>query len=206
VTRVNDRDGAPGRNALGHRLVHAILLAFCGLAMGLPIVAAHDGFTGIILEPDHANPGGVIAVRGDNISTDEALHVELVVGATRIDLATVVTDGVGHFSAGVNIPTDLAVGAYVIEAVSPSGGRMTAPLTVEGTPIFNGQDGAPPGRDEGLPALPPARGQPAPMPVAVAGAASASEVDLVPFVALALAVGGLGLLVWRTRRSQASQA
>ena len=50
-------------------------------------------------------------------------------------------------------------------------------------------------------------------PVASAGSplrpladpSGAGQVDLVPVVALALAVGGLGLLVWRTRRSAASQ-
>jgi hypothetical protein len=183
-----------------------MLLAVCGLAIGLPVVAAHDGFTGIILEPDRVSPGGVIAVRGDNISTDEELRVLLVVDGTRTRLATVVTDGVGHFAVGVDIPTDLPVGAYAIEAVGLSGVYMTAPLFVEGTPIFDGQDGAPPGRDEGLPALPPARGQSAPVPVAGRGATSASDVDYVPFVALALAVGALGFLVWRTRRSPAAQA
>jgi len=204
VTRVNDQVGAPGRHALGHRLVSAILLAVCGLAIGLPAVAAHDGFTGIILEPDHANPGGVVAVRGDNISTDESLRVELVVGSTRTELATVVTDGVGHFTVGVDIPTDLAVGVYAIEVVGESGVHMMAALTVEGTPIFDGQEGAPPGQDEGLPALPVLRAQPAPAPVSGAGD-SASDVDLVPLAALAMAVGALGFLVWRTRRPPAAQ-
>jgi len=86
-------------------------------------------------------------------------------------------------------------------------------LFVEGAPLIEG-DGAPPGQDEGLPAIaPPPSGQAAPgagaaatfRPTVVSSSGAGSDIDLVPLVALALAIGGLGMLVWRTRRPPAAQ-
>ena len=52
------------------------------------------------------NPGGVIVVRGDNVSTDDPVRVELVGGVTRIELGTAVTDGEGHFTIGATVPPE----------------------------------------------------------------------------------------------------
>ena len=64
----------------------------------------------MFVEPTAVNPGGVIVVRGDNVSTDDPVRVELVAGVTRIELATAVTDGEGHFTVGGAFPPDLAAG------------------------------------------------------------------------------------------------
>ncbi len=46
---------------------------------------------------------------------------------------------------------------------------------------------------------------PAPLqPIAIAPSTTPSDIDLVRFVALAGAIGALGTLAWRTRRSDAA--
>ena len=190
--------------AAGRRLLSAVLIVL--VAVGLPGPAAgHDGITGVFVEPELVNPGGVIVVRGDNVSTDDPVRVELVAGVNRIELATAVTDGEGHFTVGANLPVDLTAGRYAIEVNGASGVRMTDYVQVEGAAIFDGQQGAPVGRDEGLPTLPPdvgeaALGAPGPK------ADPASDTDLVPLAALIAAIGGLLLFMRWTRRPPTSRA
>ena len=204
VSRAEDQAGALRLMSAGRRLLSAVMLAL--VAIGLPATAAgHDGITGVFVEPDLVNPGGVIVVRGDNVSTDDPVRVELVAGVTRIELATAVTDGEGHFTVGASLPVDLAAGRYAIEVNGASGVRMTDYVQVDGAAIFDGQEGAPVGRDEGLPTLPPDVGEAAPgAPGPTADAAS--DTDLVPLAALLAAIGGLMLFVRWTRRPSTSRA
>ena len=174
---------------------------FALVAFGLPSSAAgHDGLTGVFVDPPRVNPGEVIVVRGDNVSTDDPVRVELVSGVTRIELGTAVTDGEGHFTIGATVPPETPVGPYTVEVSGLSGVRMSVPLIVHGIPFYDGQNGAPPGRDEGLPAMPSVEGR---LPDQLAGqpaAATAPDLDLVPLVALGLAVGGFVLFVRWSRR------
>ena len=199
VPRVHDRAGALRLMAAGRRLLSALVLGL--VAVGLPATATgHDGITGVFVEPDLVNPGGVIVVRGDNVSTDDPVRVELITGVTRIELGTALTDGEGHFTIGATIPPETAVGPYTIEVIGLSGVRMSVDLLVEGTPFYDGQNGAPPGRDEGLPAMPSLE---ALIPDQRAGqplAAAEPDLDLVPLVALGLAAGGFVLFMRWSRR------
>ena len=199
VPRADDRAGAPRLMAAGRRLLSAVALGL--IAVGLPASAAgHDGITGVFVEPDRVNPGGVIVVRGDNVSTDDPVRIELIAGVTRIELGTAVTDGEGHFTIGATIPPETPVGPYAIEVSGQSGVRMSVDLLVEGSPFYDGQNGAPPGRDEGLPAMPSLDAR---IPDQRAGqplAAVDSDLDLVPLVALGLAVGGFVLFTRWSRR------
>lgn len=183
-------------------------------------VAAHEGGPRLILDPATVNPGGVVLVRGEDLALDEAMRLNLVGDVGAAELGSVTTDGEGHFTLAVDIPADTPVGTYAIQATTPSGAVIKSLVQLAGSPVLE-QGGAPPGQDEGFPALSAGPGAPAQAP-AIAPAAPASalpnagtgaglrplsdptgtagEVDLVPFVALALAVGGLAFLVWRTRR------
>jgi hypothetical protein len=203
-------------------LTAAALAAAVLLLLAISSTAAHEGGPRLILDPNQVSPGGVVLIRGDDLALDEAMNLSLVGDTGQADLATVTTDGEGHFTIAVDIPADAPVGTYAIQAVSASGLTVKSLVRLEGSPIID-QDGAPPGQDEGFPA-PNAVGSGSPAaapvgaPVASAGPTasagsgltplpdpSGTSGDLVPFVALALAVGALGFLVWRTRRPTASQ-
>jgi hypothetical protein len=179
------------------------------LAFGMPgSVAGHDGITGVFVEPDFVSPGGVIVVYGDNVSTDDPIQVDLIVGVSRIALAATATDGEGHFTIGATLPTDLVAGTYAIEVNGDSGVHMTDWVQVDGAPIFDGQQGGPAGRDEGLPTLPasvgkPGRGAPA---ASTPQGKPASDVDIAPMAALLAAIGALALFVRWTRRPPGRQA
>jgi hypothetical protein len=167
----------------------------------------HDGFTGITLDPPRVNPGGVVVITGHQVATDEPVVVSLAGPTGRAQLATAVTDGQGHFTVGPTIPAGTPTGGYRIEVSGQAGVYMSTNLLVEGSPIFEG-NGAPAGQDEGLPGLPsvPAPGSTGdPAPRDVVTTATSPDIDLVPIVALVLAVGALGFLAWRTRRPTASQ-
>jgi len=207
VFRDSDHFGVPRQVAAGRLLLSAVLLAL--VSFGLPADAAsHDGVVGIFVEPDVVSPGGVVVVRGDGVSTDDPVQVDLIAGGTRVALGTSVTDGEGHFTIGATVPTELAVGTYTIEVTSASGVRMTDFVQVEGAPIFDPQNGAPPGRDEGLPARPAAINQTSPGAAGTAGQPSepAPDIDLVPLAALLAAIGALALFIRGTRRPSTRQA
>ena len=167
----------------------------------------HEGFTGITLEPPRVNPGGVVVITGHQVATDEPVTISLAGPTGRTQLATGVTDGLGHFVVGPTIPVETPTGTYAIEVSGQSGVYMSTELLVEGSPISDG-NGAPPGQDEGLPAAPSVSTK---GPVATGPqrdrvvTATTSEVDFVPIASLALAVGAFGLLVWRTRRPPAAE-
>ena len=199
-------------------LAAAVLLL---LAIVSP-VAGHEGGPRLILEPVQVNPGGVVLIRGEDLALDELMLVSLAGDAGRADLGQVTTDGEGHFNLAATMPFDVPVGTYAIEAVNTSGNAVRGLVVLQGSPILE-QGGAPPGQDEGFPApgttVAPASAAAAPVATAAPAASVASgsglvplsdptgtagEVDLVPIVALALAIGALGFLVLRTRRASAT--
>ena len=185
--------------AAGRRLLSAVLLGL--VTVGLPAAAAaHDGFTGITVDPPRVNPGGVVVIGGHQVATDDQVRVELVGPSGRTELATAVTDGEGHFTVGGAIPPETAVGRYAIEVTGLSGVHMSVDLLVEGTPIYDAQNGAPPGRDEGLPARASVERQISDQGASQTLAAPAADVDPVPPAALALAVGGFVLFMRWSRR------
>jgi hypothetical protein len=175
-------------------------------------VSAHEGGPRLILDPAKVNPGGVVLIRGEDLALDELMRLSLVGDVGAAELGTVTTDGEGHFTIAVDLPADAPVGTYAIQATTPSGAVIKSLLELAGSPILE-QGGAPPGQDEGFPAVPAASVPPAAIPAATAASAgsglrplsdptgTAGEFDLVPFVALFGAVGALAFLIWRTRRS-----
>jgi len=186
---------------LGPRSVAAVAtLAF--LLAALPGAAsAHDGIARLILEPDRVNPGGVVVIRGEDLGADDVMQIALIGLSGRTELTTVTSDGQGHFTVAIAVSPDAPQGVYAIEATGQA--TLTVPLFVEGAPVSNG-DGAPPGQDEGLPAVIPSfavGSSRAPIATAQLTSVTAdSSIDVVPFIALFGALAALGLLVWRTRR------
>jgi hypothetical protein len=181
-------------------LAAAAILAF--LLAALPGAAsAHEGVARLILEPERVNPGGVVTIRGEDLRADDPMTITLIASDGRTELTTVTSDGEGHFTVTVQLSPEAAPGVYAIEAAGQV--LLTVPLFVEGAPVSNG-DGAPPGQDEGLPAVIPsfaATASQGPIAVVQPGAVvSDSSVDVVPFVAAFGAIAALAFLAWRTRR------
>ena len=182
-------------------LAAAAILAF--LLAALPGAAsAHEGVARLILEPERVNPGGVVTIRGEDLRADDPMTITLIASDGRTELTTVTSDGEGHFTVTVQLSPEAAPGVYAIEAAGQV--LLTVPLFVEGAPVSNG-DGAPPGQDEGLPAVIPSFAATASqVPIAIVQPPTAtvteSSLDVVPLVALFGAIAALALLAWRTRR------
>ena len=207
-------DGATPRPLGILGLAPAAVVAGLLILAAAPAALAHDGSPRLVLEPAQVSPGQVLVVRGDDLGADDELRLALVGGAARTELATVTSDGEGHFTVAVQISADAPAGIYTVEAANASGLSVVTPMSISGAPVIAGAgDGAPVGQDEGLPAIVPTPGTasaPGPIaevrPVPAGTPAASSSIDLVPFIALAGAIGALGLLVWRTRRPPAAAA
>lgn len=181
-------------------LAAAAILAF--LLAALPGAAsAHEGVARLILEPERVNPGGVVTIRGEDLRADDTMTITLIASEGRTELTTVTSDGEGHFTVTVQLSPEAVPGVYAIEAAGQV--LLTVPLFVEGAPVSNG-DGAPPGQDEGLPAVIPSFAATASqVPIAIvqpSAAVTDASVDVVPFIAAFGAIVALAFLVWRTRR------
>lgn len=192
----------------------AILAAAALLLLALSAASGHEGGPRLILEPTHVNPGGVVLVRGEDLGLDEPMQVSLVGQTGRMDLVAVETDGQGHFTVAITLPVDIANGTFAVETKLSTGAPIRSNVRIEGAPVQPDGAGAPPGQDEGLPAL-GATAAPTSAPVAASVASAVvpavvggssltpladpgTEFDPVPFVAFGGAVGALGFLAWRT--------
>jgi hypothetical protein len=190
----------------------AALAAAVVVLLAVSSAVAHEGGPRLILEPNPVNPGGVVLIRGEDLALDEAFRVSLVGDVGHAELGPVTTDGEGHFTLAAEMPVDTPAGTYAIQAMTESGFTVTSLVRIDGVAVQPEQAGAPPGQDEGFPApganaTAPPVAAPASSAVPAAGGSTlrplpdpATAFDPVPFVALAGAVGALGLLVWRTRR------
>ncbi len=194
------------RRSLGVALA-ALAIWLVALA---PAVDAHGGTATLQLPTSHVNPGGTLELLGD-MTGDGPVDLYLIAPDSVVrSLGSATADAEGHFQAFIALPSDLPTGSYEVAARSAID-QATSHLTIAGIPVPVGDEGQLPGRDDilaGSGAEPQATPVPA-LPIvdaSVLGDAGSSGVDLVPLAALALAVGALGLLVWRTRRSPAAQA
>jgi hypothetical protein len=189
-------------------------VALAMLAIWLVALAAaaqaHGGTATLQLPTPRINPGGTLELLGD-MTGEGPVDLYLIASDSVVrSLGSANADADGHFQAFIALPRDLPTGSYAVTARSAID-QATSRLIIDGIPVPVGDEGQLPGRDDvfagsgvepqatPIPALPVVDGT-------VLGDVGSSDMDLVPFVALALAIGALGLLVWRTRRSPAAQA
>ena len=198
-------------------------MAMAGLAIlalaSAPMAFAHGGGPRLLLEPDRSNPGGVVTVRGEDLGSDELITFSVVGIKGAIPIGDMIADGEGHLTVALQVPVDMAVGVYALEATQASGARVAnAPLFVEGAPILPGE-GGPGGKDEDdtLLIVLPAGWQQSlsgpivtAIPVTSAGpgkdlAAGAPEMGLlVGLIVLVVGAAAMGLVLagrWRGRRA-----
>ena len=186
-----------------------------GLALPA-LAAAHGGAPALILQPDRVNPGGVLTVRGEDLGADEPINFRVVGTNLTIPVGDMTADPEGHLVVALQVPVDMPVGVYALEAYQASGARIAnAVVFVEGPPILDGQGGQG-GKDEDdglLIVLPPGWQQSLSSPIVTAVPvtsagnenAGASELGLVAGLGvIVLTVGAVGLMLTsRLRRRRA---
>jgi hypothetical protein len=117
------------------------------------------------VSPEHLGPGAPLTIHGVGFSYDQELTLTLRRSGVQTPLGTVLADAEGAFELTIIIPVDLPKGAYQVYAVAHELEVISPVVTVQGVPVFAGDEGAQGGisEDDGLLA---------PMPTYAAGASS----------------------------------
>jgi hypothetical protein len=135
-------------------LVPRCLAAAVGLLLlGVAPALAHGGEAALIVEQNVAPPGGVVAVRGEDLGSEAQVRLALF-GPRTVDLGAVTSDAEGHLFLAVAIPPDLPAGTYSLVATTAAGSTAFAGVIVDGQAVIDGQGGQG-GRDEDDPLLVP---------------------------------------------------
>lgn len=160
----------------------ALRIAALGLGLSLmvatPALAYGNGGAPIVTtNTSTGSPGGSLLVTGNNFVPNEG--ITLLLHSTPVTLGTTTADSIGTFSITVTIPTNTSPGVHQIVAAGATGDSATTTLTVEGT-----------------------------VPVAATSGLAFTGADVAAVSgigALALALGGVLILVSRRKRSMAKQ-
>jgi hypothetical protein len=134
-----------------NRSLSLAIAAVLWLTLAPQPAAAHDGPSRLEFNADHLPPGGTLEIRGINIAAELPVFVTLYGDGIKIELREAIGDEHGDFIHVIVLPTDLAVGEYVVQASSPSLVTVGARLTIEGSPVLSGEaEGGPRNADEPL--------------------------------------------------------
>lgn len=148
----------------------------------VPVALAHEGGElGVQLTVERIAPGDSLPIVGTDWAIDVFLDVWMQFpGGDRVRIGSVRTGPDGHFLAALPVPATAPTGPAAVEVVSTYGVRDTVLVEVDPTAP---RPSIPTGTTSGEPG-------------------SGGAFDPVPIVALATAVGLLGLLVLRTRKHE----
>lgn len=119
------------RPSLAAPVVALILLAVAGSSIGL----GHEGGPRLILEPGRVRPGGVLTIRVEDLPPERPVDLSIAGSAGSVPLASVVVDPEGHATVFVEVPVDLPLGAYMVNAEADDVAVAGASVTVEGAPV-----------------------------------------------------------------------
>ena len=98
----------------------------------------HEGGPRLILEPERVRPGGVLTIRVEDLPPERPVDLSIAGSAGSVPLASVVVDPEGHATVFVEVPLDLPVGTYTVNAEAEDVDVTAASVTVEGTPVAGG--------------------------------------------------------------------
>jgi hypothetical protein len=119
------------------------------------------------VSPESLGPGAPLTIHGVGFSYDQELTLTLRRSGVQTPLGTVLADAEGAFELTVIIPVDLPKGAYQVYAVAHELEVISPVVTIQGVPVFAGDEAAQGGisEDDGLLA---------PMPTFAPGSSSTS--------------------------------
>jgi len=130
------------RSAFTGSWLALLLFAVAGWSVGL----GHEGGPRLILEPERVNPGGVLTIRVEDLPPERPVDLSIAGSAGSVPLASVVVDPEGHATVFVEVPIDLPIGSYMVNADAEDVVVAGASVTVEGAPVAEG--GEPGEKDE----------------------------------------------------------
>ena len=130
------------RPALAGPAMALLLLAIAGSSVGL----GHEGGPRLILEPERVRPGGVLTIRLEDLPPERKVDLSITGSAGSVPLASVSVDPEGHATVFVEVPADLPLGSYTVNADAESVEVVGVSVTVEGMPVTQG--GEPGEKDE----------------------------------------------------------
>jgi hypothetical protein len=90
------------------------------------------------------NPGGSVEIRGDNLGSDEAVQIVVIVNKQPVALVSASTDGEGHLTVIATMPADLPTGRYTIQARTRGGYAAGGTVELAGVPIVDQGGGGDP--------------------------------------------------------------
>lgn len=184
-----------------------ILVSAAAVAAALlvaPTVLAHGGETFMNAEPTIVQPGGGIGVRADLLTSGPVTISLSGTDGSRREVGTVEETVEGHFEAFFEVPSDLPAGVWTLLAEADDTVYGSTTIEVAG-PAVDAQEGGGQGpREEDDRLLVPLpsgwqTSRSSPPGTTTPPAVLTNSVDLVPFVSLAAAIGGLAILARRTR-------
>jgi hypothetical protein len=171
-------------------------------------VLAHGGETSFIVEPTMVPPGGGVAVRADLIVPGPVLLTLIGTDGSRVAAGVIEQTDQGHFEVMIMIPADLPAGHWTLLAEADGATIGSATLEVAGAPVGVEEGGQGP-RDEDDSLLAPlpsgwqaSRSNPPAVTSSAPGRVSTDPFDLVPIIALVVAIGALTLLALGASRSR----
>ena len=143
----------------------------CALGV-VPAALAHAGDPRLEISPERLQPGAVLSVRGVQFSYEDDVALVLAGHGRKVRLGRVTADDEGVFSTAVVLPAYLAEGGYTLRAVTEHHDPLSLPISIVGTPVTGGDEGARREEEDSLLAPMPSA-QPA---TASAAAAPAGEI------------------------------
>ena len=100
------------------------------LSVLAPAALAHGGEAGVEVIPSRVAAGDAVRIVGDDFEAGDVIRLALLTGEGDMPLGEAMTDANGHFTLGVDLPTNLDVRPYEVRATDSFGDTASGFLSV----------------------------------------------------------------------------
>ena len=108
----------------------ALALSALALSALAPPALAHGGEAGVEVIPSRVAAGDAVRIVGDDFEAGDVIRLALLTGEGDMPLGEAMTDANGHFTLGVDLPTNLDVRPYEVRATDSFGDTASGFLSV----------------------------------------------------------------------------